>query len=213
MNKKNYLLWQVGEFFGKFAIIMFVISGAALLTIHNRSLYQFVLHRENLGQHVGLSNEVVLKNYDILMSYMNNPFKEVLDMPDFPSSRQGLQHFAEVRVLFIFAIGVFIVSTLLGIWYVLRMRREKTYWKLINLGKISMVAPIVLGLMSVMMFNQIFYWFHRLLFRNDYWIYDPKVDPIILVLPESYFLYCFLFFFIVVEVAFFLVYLKGKKSL
>ena len=213
MNKAQVLKWKMGEFFGKFGVIMFVVSGASLLTIHNRPLYQFVLKRENLGANVGLSNEVVLKNYDLLMRYMNNPFKSELDLPDFPFSPSGVQHMEEVRVLFVFAIIMFLISTVLAVCFFFKLKKEHSFWKLINLSKISMLVPVVLGSMSIFMFDQFFVWFHELFFNNDYWIFDARTDPIILVLPESYFLLKFLFFFIVLEIGFFLLYLKGKKGL
>lgn len=32
--------------------------------------------------------------------------------------------------------------------------------------------------------------FHKLFFRNDYWLFDPDTDPVINLLPDSYFLHC-----------------------
>jgi len=213
MNKATLFKWKLTEFFGKFGVIMFVVSGGALLTIHNRPLYQFVLHRENLGARVGLTNDVVLKNYDLLMDFMNNPFKQELSLPNFPFSPSGEQHMVEVRVLFIFAMVMFVISAVLAVWYWLKMRKEKTFWKLINLAKVSMVVPIVLGFLSIFMFDEFFVWFHELFFNNDYWLFDARTDPIILVLPESYFLLTFVFFFLVIEIVFFLLYWKGKRAL
>ena len=31
--------------------------------------------------------------------------------------------------------------------------------------------------------------FHKILFRNDYWIFDPACDPVITILPDAYFLH------------------------
>ncbi|WP_265881320.1 TIGR01906 family membrane protein [Clostridium perfringens] len=42
-------------------------------------------------------------------------------------------------------------------------------------------------------FSKVFTLFHKIFFNNDYWIFDPKKDPIINVLPESYFLFLAIF--------------------
>ena len=40
-------------------------------------------------------------------------------------------------------------------------------------------------------FEDFFIVFHEVLFRNDDWIFDPNLDPIINTLPSEYFLACF----------------------
>jgi len=43
--------------------------------------------------------------------------------------------------------------------------------------------------MSVVInFSKTFYFFHKIFFRNDYWIFDPVIDPIINSLPEELFM-------------------------
>ena len=39
-------------------------------------------------------------------------------------------------------------------------------------------------------FSWAFTMFHKLFFRNDYWIFDPRIDPIIIALPEELFMIC-----------------------
>ena len=38
-------------------------------------------------------------------------------------------------------------------------------------------------------FEKSFVLFHKLLFSNDYWVFDPEKDPIILMLPEEFFMH------------------------
>ena len=37
--------------------------------------------------------------------------------------------------------------------------------------------------------------FHKLFFDNDYWIFDYRTDPIILLLPDEFFMHCALMIF------------------
>ena len=32
--------------------------------------------------------------------------------------------------------------------------------------------------------------FHHVMFSNDYWLFDPATDPVILILPDAFFLHC-----------------------
>ena len=32
--------------------------------------------------------------------------------------------------------------------------------------------------------------FHHVMFSNDYWLFDPLRDPVILLLPEQFFFHC-----------------------
>ena len=31
---------------------------------------------------------------------------------------------------------------------------------------------------------------HKILFRNDFWIFDAQTDPIIKILPDTFFMHC-----------------------
>ena len=31
---------------------------------------------------------------------------------------------------------------------------------------------------------------HSLLFDNDYWLFNPKTDPVIKILPDEFFMHC-----------------------
>ena len=57
------------------------------------------------------------------------------------------------------------------------------------------VAGVLIG------FEQFFTLFHEVLFPGDStWLFNPATDPIIWVLPETFFLHCFILFFMAYEV-------------
>ena len=64
-----------------------------------------------------------------------------------------------------------------------------------------MVLPVVIAVVAVMIgFDQFFTLFHQVLFAGDNtWLFDPRVDSIILALPEEYFMHAFLIFFVLYE--------------
>ena len=44
--------------------------------------------------------------------------------------------------------------------------------------------------MIALNWDQVFVTFHKLFFSNDYWIFDPRTDPVITILPDEFFLHC-----------------------
>ncbi|GMA47726.1 integral membrane protein [Tetragenococcus muriaticus PMC-11-5] len=75
-----------------------------------------------------------------------------------------------------------------------------------------MAAPVVLLALMAVGFDQFFITFHEVFFTNEDWLFDPATDPIINVLPEQYFMHCFLFFFVLIELFFWIMILIGKKE-
>lgn len=47
--------------------------------------------------------------------------------------------------------------------------------------------PTLLLTTIMINFDATFVTFHKMLFRNNYWQFDPELDPIIQILPEEFF--------------------------
>jgi integral membrane protein (TIGR01906 family) len=63
-------------------------------------------------------------------------------------------------------------------------------------------------------FSKAFYFFHKIFFRNDYWIFDPQKDPIINALPEELFMIeamLIIMLLLIFTVAIKILYLKNKN--
>ena len=68
---------------------------------------------------------------------------------------------------------------------------KKSDWLFLKYtGICSIVIPSVLGGMIALNWEKVFITFHELVFQNDYWLFDPVTDPVILVLPDEYFMHC-----------------------
>ena len=63
------------------------------VTINFRPLYVFDIGHLHILDYTSLDQETLLKNFDHLMNYLNNPFQTVLSLPDFPVSASGAHHF------------------------------------------------------------------------------------------------------------------------
>ena len=196
--------------------LLFLLSLAILATIYLAwFLYPFEISWLNLTNRVHLKSDIIQYNFHILMDYLTNPFNPVLEMPDFPSSESGLHHFVVVKGLFHLAQGVAIVT--LPIFYLFwKQVIQKGFLSLYRRGLLIMLSlPLVLGLVGVFIgFEQFFTLFHQILFvGDDTWLFDPAKDPVILILPEDFFLHAFLLFFCLYELIFGFVYLLSWKKL
>ena len=118
-----------------------------------------------------------------------------------PLFKKWLAPFEAVKYLFHLVTVVFLV-TLPGFIQFMRTVVKKGYLALYrSLFFWMMVLPVVLAVIAVMIgFDQFFTLFHQVLFAGDNtWLFDPRVDSIILALPEDYFMHAFLIFFVLYE--------------
>ena len=76
------------------------------------------------------------------------------------------------------------------------------------------LLPLVIGLVGVLIgFEQFFTLFHQILFvGDDTWLFDPAKDPVIWILPETFFLHAFLLFFALYEGMFSFLFVKASRK-
>ena len=195
--------------------ILFLLSLAILLTICLAWLiYPQEISWLNLTNRVHLQPQTIQHNFNVLMDYLTNPLSQVLEMPNFPSSASGIHHFAVVKGLFHLAQGVAVVT--LPIFYLFwKQVIQKGFLPLYRRALLIILSlPLVLGLVGVFIgFEQFFTLFHQILFvGDDTWLFDPAKDPVILILPENFFLHAFLLFFCLYELIFGFMYLQSRKT-
>ena len=195
--------------------ILFLLSLAILLTIYLAWLvYPLEISWLHLTSRVPFRPQTIQHNFNVLMDYLTNPLNQALEMPDFPSSASGIHHFAVVKGLFHLAQGVAVVT--LPIFYLFwKQVIQKGFLPLYRRALLIILSlPLVLGLVGVFIgFEQFFTLFHQILFvGDDTWLFDPAFDPVILILPENFFLHAFLLFFCLYELIFGFLYLQSRKT-
>ena len=195
--------------------LLFLLSLSILLTIYLAWLvYPLEISWLHLTSRVPFHPQTIQHNFNVLMDYLTNPLNQALKMPDFPSSASGIHHFAVVKGLFHLAQGV-AVATLPVFYLFWKQVIQKGFLSLYRRGLLIMLSlPLVLGLVGVFIgFEQFFTLFHQILFvGDDTWLFNPAKDPVILILPEDFFLHAFLLFFCLYELIFGFMYLKSRKT-
>ncbi|MBM6615778.1 TIGR01906 family membrane protein [Desemzia sp. RIT804] len=200
------------DFLGIATIFLWIISFAIMFTINFTPLYSFDVNFFNIPDQVGLSSEVIMENYHILLDYLNKPWVSELNMPDFSSSESGLFHFYEVKRLFLLDYGILIGTTIGSFFYLRYLKRSKRNWVLLRPFMWGIFAPTIILFLIAANFNQLFVLFHQAFFNNDAWIFNPATDPIILALPESFFMHCFVLAFVLIQLLITGVYFYAKKT-
>lgn len=171
-------------------------------------VYQVYIAVTDLAETVGLTQSQLMTNFKEIIHYLVSPFQQHLTLSSFSSSPGGLQHFKEVK--FLCYLNFFLMLALL-LAYVF-VYRQVFARRVLKRDQVRMrqwfayasLLPLVLLALIVFSFDRVFFWFHQLLFRNDLWLFDPLLDPVINVLPQSLFMLLFLWVIILYELVLFL---------
>ena len=153
-----------------------------------------------------------MHNYYQMLGYLELPWITDLNMSDFPTSFTGMVHFHDVKQLFLVNNVVLLVSIYPAGWYFRRLKRYGERWRLIRPMQVATVIPVVLAAVMAVDFNDFFIDFHKILFRNNDWLFDPNLDPIITALPDTFFLHCFIMAFALFEAGLIWLYWLGRQS-
>ena len=190
--------------------IIWSISASATLTILAAiPLFHSLVNIFQLPELTYLSEKTISYNFDKLMRYLLNPVISKLDMPDITSSQSGLKHFSDVKQLFLLAILLTVILLAPTFLFI----KKKRYIQFYQGIKICLVIPVFIGVMALFGgFDSIFISFHRIFFRDATWLFDPATDPIINILPENYFMLCFMIFGVIYMVFWSYLLLKTKRS-
>lgn len=176
---------------------LFTLTAAIALPILTRPFYS--LHIEPLGleEYTGLSRDEILTAYDEMMDYCTGLSSD-FSAGVLPFSQSGADHFRDVRGLFLLDLwAAGITGLLLLVWAVFGRRspmrparllgRGFPFWGSVGLGG----TFLLIGGLAGLDFDRAFVLFHALFFPGkDNWLFDWRTDPIILILPQKFFLSC-----------------------
>ena len=175
-------------------IAIFTIGVSTIAVLNAQFIYYNSIDKYGLDKLGNLSKEMLIKDYDILIRYLQNPFIDKLNFNNFSMSVNGEIHFYEVKNIFL---SIYLITICIGLFFTISLILKRIKGKLIDFSKAFIV-------------------FHKIFFNNDYWIFDERTDPIIKVLPEEVFMLYALIIVILVIIAVvvykFYYYYKKKKS-
>ena len=180
-------IWRIAK---ALCVTVFIFCLAVWLVVHAEWIYDIDLVHLGLDTRSGMTVTEIKENYLALIRYNHFWYRGPLVFPTLPMSEAGAIHFREVKRIFdvlqIAGLAVFVPS-LLMIWRGLSKR--DLGWLRLS-GILTVLIPITLGIPAAINWERFFVTFHQVFFNNDYWLFDPATDPVITILPDTYFLHC-----------------------
>lgn len=196
---------------------LFIIVGAIKFTVGFKQLYYFDIDYLDIPYISKLSKEEIKLNYDYLIDYNLNKQVEDFEMPTIKSSLEGKIHFEEVRDIFQVLNKIFNICFIVSIIGIFINIKNRSINFLNATSKTLISIPLILSLPLIVNFQGSFIVFHKLMFSNDYWIFDPDLDPVINILPEEFFFHAGLMILILILISSIISYciykiLKAKRE-
>ncbi len=175
-------------------IALVILSGAIALPVLCRPFFYLHIKPLNLGALVGLTEVGVKTAYNEMMDYCIG-LTQSFSAGSLPFSSEGAAHFADVQKLFVLDLRVLAGSAVLLLVTILMQGKKPArlkghtpgFWGAIGLG----VSMGIVGILAALDFDRAFVIFHKLFFPGkDNWLFDPRKDPVINMLPAEFFRNC-----------------------
>ena len=173
--------------------MLLAISLAVSITLNSRWLYVAVMEKEALVEETGYSRKEILENYDALINYNSIFGPNELEFPTLPMSEGGRIHFVEVKNIFVAFQVIGIISLISLSVFAMHASKKKDAAAISvfrNAGILAVAVPTAVGIGVAINWDAAFVIFHKIFFRNDLWLFDSRTDPVIEILPDTYFLAC-----------------------
>ncbi|WP_082753074.1 TIGR01906 family membrane protein [Streptococcus sp. DD12] len=191
------------------SLYLWLLSLAIFMTIILAwGIYPLEIRWQALEKTVYLSGRTIAYNFNRLMAYLTLPWVTTFDLPAFSSSASGRHHFLVVKWLFHLVEALVFLLAYPACRFLGQVMKHRALALFKRPLVLAITLPIVLAIGAVLIgFDQFFTLFHQLLFvGDDSWLFDPLKDPVILILPEDYFLHAFVLFFGLYESLFLCLY-------
>lgn len=183
-TKKQYKLLEI---IFSLSLCLFIIFGAVKLTLMFKQLYYFDIQYLNIEAQSGYMKSEITKNYDYVIDYLLSPTAEVFALPSIEYSKYGQIHFYDVKKIFTYIDILLLVTGLINVVGLVLYIKGKNFNFLKYTSSMLISVPTLLLTAIMINFDAAFVTFHKIFFKNDYWQFDPNLDPIITILPEEFF--------------------------
>ena len=195
-----------------------VLTGSIAVPLLVRPFYYLHIGALGLEKASGLTAVQIRQAYGQMMDYCLG-LRDTFAAGVLPFSAEGASHFADVRTLFVLDLAVLLISAaaliLLGLYCrykAVELHRFRghgpEFWGCVGLG----VTFAVIGALAAVDFDRFFTLFHALFFPGkDNWLFDPRLDPVIEILPQAFFRNCAIFILALLLTACAVLILRDKR--
>ncbi|MPQ43925.1 TIGR01906 family membrane protein, partial [Clostridium tarantellae] len=156
-------------------------------------IYSLSIKLFNLTKITGLPSSFLLEDYKTIIKFLQIPWINNLKLKYFTMSSTGHIHFNEVKNIFFLLQILLIICFIIGIIIYILNKKNIVIFSFKSLNYFFYLTLLIVTIVIIAFyvnFNLLFNKFHEIFFNNDYWIFDYRYDPIILALPEEFFMLC-----------------------
>ena len=200
---------------GAVVLILCILFTSLQLTMANDAFITYEYQRLSLGKSMGMSNADIAASCIRLIDYMEGKVPDIdieVTVNDEKTlmftDEQEISHMADVRVLYqrfrswrdigiFLALVLFLFAAVLSFRHALHTLASGYCWG-------SFVIALFIGFFgtwALLDFSSFWTFFHRMLFWNDDWLFDPNTSRMINMMPEKFFSDFILVFVIISAVA------------
>ena len=197
MKQRSNTVFMIlmGVALGIAALLLATAFGLALIHIFDIP-YIWDIDALGIPQDTGLSREEILANYNAAMDYLE-PYgmgSAEFILPTLKWTETGAIHFADCKVIFqnVYSSGFLGLAAVLLFALLVRAGRVPR-GTLVCSGLVTVTMPVLVAGAIAIDFDRAFVLFHELFFSNDYWMFNPREDQILTILPAEFFLHCGIF--------------------
>ncbi len=179
------------------SVAVLILTASIALPIYFRPFYYALIKPLDIENYSGFTYAEIINSYNSVLNYLTIPFAK-FSVGNLPYSNDGYLHFKDCKFLFLLDTYALIIS--LASFIVLSILNKKGKINLIKIkgfspafysSIIALVIPLILGTIAVINFDFAFTLFHAVFFPGKTnWYFDFITDPIILLLPEEFFMAC-----------------------
>lgn len=177
------------------ALFLLTVSIAAPILL--RPFYYAHIAPLGLEQATGLSREQIITAYDEMLDFCTGR-TDLFSVGGLSYTQAGRDHFADVRSLFLLDLWAVALSGLALLGWMLASKRTRVrpyrfrkrgflFW-----GSTGLCTGLLcVGGLAALDFDRAFVLFHAIFFPGkDNWLFDPRFDAVIRILPQEFFRNC-----------------------
>ncbi|KRM68411.1 hypothetical protein FD06_GL001191 [Apilactobacillus ozensis DSM 23829 = JCM 17196] len=201
----SYLLMLL-IFVASITTAVFLVTNMSVLYAIHLNLF----HPEIFNKY---SSYKIFLAYDSIIKYLQSPFINTMNLAPFHLSKSGIFHFLDVKRLILFNNFLMLSSILLLYKMYTKVLILHKRWILIQPLKFLNLFIYLFVVLCLTDFQSFFIFFHKLIFTNDYWIFDSKLDSLINILPMDFFTQSFILIFLFILFVNYLFIAYGKRDI
>ena len=180
---------------------LLLITSSVRFVINLPALYSYGFDKYEIAEYTRIDRADLIAAGKRIRDYFNNDEENLIIrtyvggvLAESLYNEREIHHMRDVKDL---VRGVYLVQMLIllymaayiavGFWL-----RRADFWETLGRdvsrgGKLTLALVVVVGLLALVAFNQLFLLFHLISFSNDFWMLDPRRDYLIAMFPQGFF--------------------------